>query len=124
MHAAKRKSPKLLLQHQLQLEIRPDAHNALKQAAGIIREKAKGTVRVEGHTDAKGSDSYNQKLSDRRASSVNNWFVQKEGLKEVRFSTAGLGAKKPVAPNNKPDGSDNPDGRQKNRRVEIVEGKK
>jgi outer membrane protein OmpA-like peptidoglycan-associated protein len=81
-------------------------------------------VRVEGHTDAKGSDSYNQKLSDRRASSVKNWFVQKEGLKEVRFSTAGLGAKKPVAPNNKPDGSDNRDGRQKNRRVEIVEEKK
>lgn len=66
-------------------EIRSDAQNALKQAAGVIREKTKGTVRVEGHTGAKGSDSYTQKLSDRRANSVKNWFVQKEGLKKVRF---------------------------------------
>src|SRR5687768_4099376 len=61
-------------------DIRPDAKNALQQAGGIIKEKAKGTVRIEGHTDGKGTDAYNQKLSDRRASSVKNWFVQKEGL--------------------------------------------
>jgi outer membrane protein OmpA-like peptidoglycan-associated protein len=101
-------------------DIRPDAQNALKQAATIVKEKAKGPVRVEGHTDAKGSDAYNQRLSDRRANSVKDWFVQKEGLKNVRFSTTGFGAKKPVAPNTKPDGSDDPAGRQKNRRVEII----
>jgi len=105
-------------------DIRPDAQNALKQAADIVREKAKGTVRVEGHTDGKGSESYNQKLSDRRANSVKDWFVKKEGLKIVKFSTRGFGAKNPVAPNTKPDGSDDPAGRQKNRRVEIVIGKK
>lgn len=105
-------------------EIRPDAENALKQAAGIVREKAKRGVRVEGHTDSKGSDSYNQTLSERRASSVKDWLVQKEGLRNVRFSTAGFGAKNPVAPNTKPDGSDDPEGRQKNRRVEIVIVKK
>jgi len=44
--------------------------------------------------------------------------------KNVSFTTAGFGAKNPVAPNTKPDGSDDPDGRQKNRRVEIVIGKK
>lgn len=104
-------------------DIRPDAQNALKQAAGIIRDKSKGTVRVEGHTDSKGSDSYNQKLSERRANSVKNWFVQKEGLKNLSFSTAGFGAKKPVVSNTKNDGSDDPEGRQKNRRVEIVMGK-
>ena len=104
--------------------IRPDAQNALKQAADIVRDKAKGTVRVEGHTDGKGSESYNQKLSDRRANSVKDWFVKKEGLKNVKFSTRGFGAKNPVAPNTKPDGSDDPDGRQKNRRVEIVISKK
>lgn len=105
-------------------DIRSDAKNALKQAADIVRDKAKGTVRVEGHTDGKGSESYNQKLSDRRANSVKDWFVKKEGLKNVKFSTRGFGAKNPVAPNTKPDGSDDPDGRQKNRRVEIVICKK
>jgi outer membrane protein OmpA-like peptidoglycan-associated protein len=105
-------------------DIRSDAQNALKQAADMVRDKAKGTVRVEGHTDGKGSESYNQKLSDRRANSVKDWFVKKEGLKNVKFSTRGFGAKNPVAPNTKTDGSDDPDGRQKNRRVEIVISKK
>jgi outer membrane protein OmpA-like peptidoglycan-associated protein len=100
--------------------IRPQAEQALKQVATVLREKAKGTVRVEGHTDSKGSDPYNQKLSVGRANSVRNWLIQKEGLKNVRFSTAGFGAKKPVVSNTKPDGSDDPEGRQKNRRVEIV----
>lgn len=104
--------------------IRPQAEQALKQVATIIREKAKGTVRIEGHTDSKGSDPYNQKLSVGRANSVKNWLVQKEGLKNVRFSTAGFGAKNPAVSNTKPDGSDDPEGRQKNRRVEIVAGKK
>lgn len=105
-------------------DIRSDAQNALKQAADIVKDKAKGTARVEGHTDGKGSESYNQKLSERRANSVKDWFVKKAGLKNVKFSTRGFGAKNPVAPNTKPDGSDDPDGRQKNRRVEIVISKK
>ncbi len=100
--------------------IREQAKDALKRAGEIIREKAKSTVRIEGHTDAKGSDSYNQKLSLRRANSVKVWLVQKEGLVKVQFSTTGFGAKNPVAPNTKPDGADDPDGRQKNRRVEII----
>ena len=105
-------------------DIRPDAQNALKQAADIVRDKAKGTVRVEGHTDGKGLEPYNQKLSDRRANSVRDWFVKKEGLKNLKFSTRGFGANNPVAPNTKTDGSDDPEGRQKNRRVEIVISKK
>jgi len=70
-------------------------------------------VRIDGYTDAKGSDPYNQRLSNRRAESVRNWFVSKEGLKDVSFATRGYGAKNPVAPNTKPDGSDDPAGRQK-----------
>jgi outer membrane protein OmpA-like peptidoglycan-associated protein len=101
-------------------DILPKAQEALKQAAQIIREKGKGTVRVEGHTDSKGSDVYNQKLSERRAASVKTWFTNKEGLTNVQFSTSGFGAKRPKVPNNKTDGSDDPDGRQKNRRVEII----
>jgi outer membrane protein OmpA-like peptidoglycan-associated protein len=101
-------------------DILPKAQATLKQAADIIREKAKGTVRLDGHTDAVGSEAHNQKLSERRAAAVKSWFIQKEGLGNVSFVTEGFGARKPVAPNKKPDGSDDPDGRQKNRRVEII----
>lgn len=101
-------------------DIRPKAQEALKQAGSIIRDKAKGVVRIEGHTDSKGNDPYNQKLSERRAGAVKTWLVEKEGLRSVEFVTQGFGAKKPVVPNKKPDGSDDPEGRQKNRRVEII----
>lgn len=101
-------------------DLRPAAQKTLHQAAGIIQDKAKGAVRIEGHTDSKGNDAYNQKLSERRAASVKAWFVDKEALGKMQFTTQGFGAKKPVASNTKPDGSDDPDGRQKNRRVEIV----
>jgi outer membrane protein OmpA-like peptidoglycan-associated protein len=101
-------------------DILPKAREALKQTAEVIREKAKGVVHIEGHTDSKGSDAYNQKLSERRANAVKDWLANREGLKNVRFATRGFGAQKPVAPNTKPDGSDDPDGRQKNRRVEII----
>jgi len=105
-------------------DLRKDARSALKQVGDIIREKAKGTVRIEGHTDSKGGDAYNQKLSERRANSVRDWLLKNEGLKSVRFSTRGFGAKNPAVSNTKPDGADDPEGRQKNRRVEIVIGKK
>lgn len=101
-------------------DILPKAQAVMKQAAEIIRSKAKGQVRIEGHTDAKGSDAYNQKLSERRAAAVRSWFVEKERLQSVAFGTQGFGAKRPVGPNTKPDGSDDPLGRQKNRRVEII----
>ena len=104
-------------------DIRPEAAAALKQAAELIREGARGTIRIEGHTDAKGAPAYNAKLSERRAASVERWLVDKEAVKG-RFASSGFGAQRPVAPNNKPDGSDDPEGRQKNRRVEIVFGRK
>lgn len=105
-------------------DIRPDASVALKEAAGILRQRATGTVRVEGHTDSKGSVSYNQTLSEARASSVKQWLIDKEGLSGMSFAIKGFGATKPAVPNINPDGSDNPDGRQKNRRVALVFGKR
>ena len=102
-------------------DLKADAKGTLEKAAAMIREKAaKGAaVRIGGHTDAKGKDAYNASLSLRRADSVKNWLA-KDGVKDVRFSTEGFGAKKPVASNTKPDGSDDPAGRALNRRVEIV----
>lgn len=99
----------------------PKARQTLQQAAALIGDKAAdGTVRIEGHTDAKGEDNYNQKLSERRATAVKEWFVNQGGLKQVKFKTRGLGEQQPVVPNARPDGSDDPEGRQKNRRVEII----
>ncbi len=101
-------------------QIQAKARPALARIAQFIGKNAKGQVRILGYTDGKGSAGYNQRLSERRAQSVKTWFVDKDGLHNVNFATQGFGARNPVAPNTKPDGSDNPRGRQKNRRVEIV----
>ena len=101
-------------------DILPKAEETLSKAAAIVKERAKGTVQINGHTDSKGDDAYNMKLSDRRANSVRDWFRTKGGLASFHFNTKGFGKTQPVAPNTKPDGSDDPEGRQKNRRVEII----
>jgi outer membrane protein OmpA-like peptidoglycan-associated protein len=105
-------------------DIRPEAEVALAAAVEIIRTSAKGTVRIEGHTDAKGAPAYNQKLSLQRAKAVDDWLVAKGGLAKMKFALKGFGATKPVVPNAKPDGSDDPVGRQLNRRVEIIFARK
>ena len=99
--------------------IRPAAEPTLMQVAAIIQKYPKPDVLIEGHTDSKGSQSYNMKLSDRRAASVKSWFAA-NGIPGGAIRTHGWGAMKPVAPNAKPNGTDDPEGRQKNRRVEIT----
>jgi outer membrane protein OmpA-like peptidoglycan-associated protein len=98
-------------------DIRPDAAAALAKLAVIIRAQPKGRVRIEGHTDSKGDDAYNQKLSERRAESVKNWLASKESIDAARLATKGWGEAKPVAPN------DTDANRQKNRRVQAIIGK-
>ncbi len=66
------------------------------------------------------SDAYNKKLSLARAESVKAWLVDKQGLADSSFGMKGLGAADPIAPNVNADGSDDPKGRQLNRRVEII----
>ena len=78
-----------------------------------------GAVTVEGHTDAKGGEEYNRALSERRARAVRDWLVA-EGFVASGTPIAGFGESQPVAANTHPDGSDDPEGRQKNRRVEVV----
>lgn len=101
-------------------ELRPDAAASMREVAGLMRTRASGPVAIRGYTDAVGGDAYNQRLSERRASAVKAWFVQNEKFAAARFNTAGLGARDPVAPNRRPDGSDDPEGRQRNRRVTIT----
>lgn len=104
--------------------LRPTAQQTLANAADVIRSKAKGTVRISGFTDGKGAAAYNQKLSERRANAVKDYLVKEANLRGIAFAAKGYGAENPVAPNTKADGSDDPEGRQKNRRVEIVMRKK
>lgn len=75
-------------------------------------------VEIMAHTDSKGSDAYNLKLSQKRAESVVKYLVSK-GIDPKRLRAAGYGESMPVAPNTNPDGSDNPDGRAKNRRTDF-----
>jgi outer membrane protein OmpA-like peptidoglycan-associated protein len=101
--------------------IRPDAEIALRQISTSIAQRfANAPLQINGHTDAKGSDAYNVELSDRRAASVKQWLETNAGLAPDRMNTKGYGETRPVAPNTHADGSDNPAGRQQNRRVEIV----
>jgi outer membrane protein OmpA-like peptidoglycan-associated protein len=97
----------------------PDAEETLKALVPLLAKAGKHLVSVEGHTDAKGSDAYNQTLSERRALAVKDWLVA-HGAVPAASSTKGWGKQRPVAPNTHPDGSDDPAGRQKNRRVEVV----
>jgi outer membrane protein OmpA-like peptidoglycan-associated protein len=77
-------------------------------------------ISIDGYTDAKGLDAYNLQLSEKRATAVKSWLVQKGSVDAKRIKTKGWGKANPVASNTHPDGSDNPEGRQKNRRVEIT----
>jgi|AGTN01.3.fsa_nt_gi Outer membrane protein and related peptidoglycan-associated (lipo)proteins len=77
-------------------------------------------VKIEGHTDALGTDGYNQGLSERRAQRVYNWLLENELFKKEALTSVGFGEKHPIAPNSNPNGTDNPKGRAQNRRVEIV----
>jgi len=74
---------------------------------------------IEGHTDGKGSDTYNQALSERRAIAVRASLTER-GLPLDHLNIRGFGKTRPVAQNQFPDGADEPEGRQKNRRVEVV----
>jgi outer membrane protein OmpA-like peptidoglycan-associated protein len=101
-------------------ELRPDATPALALIADVLRYFEGDEVIVIGHTDSVGSATYNQRLSEVRAQSVVDLLVTANGIPVERLTAEGRGAGEPIAPNTTPDGQDNPDGRQLNRRVEIV----
>jgi outer membrane protein OmpA-like peptidoglycan-associated protein len=102
-----------------QATLTPEAEETLTALVPLLAKAGKHPVSVEGHTDAKGSDSYNQTLSEKRARSVKDWLVAHNAV-PAGATTKGWGKQRPVAPNAKPDGADDPAGRQKNRRVEVV----
>lgn len=97
----------------------PGAEETLDALLPLLAKAGKHPARVEGHTDAKGSDSYNQTLSEKRAQTVKDWLVA-HGALPASTPAVGWGNRHPIAPNARPDGADDPAGRQKNRRVEVV----
>src|SRR5271156_1020789 len=100
--------------------LRAEAADSLREVGEVAKNYGKSPVLIEGYTDGKGTHPYNIKLSDNRAASVKKWLVENAGVSGSRITTRGWGEAKPVAPNANPDGSDNPAGRQRNRRVEIT----
>ncbi len=77
------------------------------------------SVEIHGHTDSKGTDEYNEKLSLRRATEVKTFLVKKKSIAESRIVVKTFGEKMPAVPNELPNGEDDPEGRARNRRVEF-----
>jgi outer membrane protein OmpA-like peptidoglycan-associated protein len=100
-------------------ELRPDAGQVLDDLAQVIDSVPDAPVQVNGHTDSIGSDAANQRLSEQRARAVADHLTG-AGVDAARVQAHGFGETRPVAPNADSDGSDNPEGRAANRRVEIV----
>lgn len=100
-------------------ELLDGSEASLNKLVAMLKENPNMVIEISGHTDNKGSDDYNLKLSLARAQSCVSYIVGK-GISAARVMAKGYGAQKPVAPNTNPDGSDNPDGRQQNRRTEFT----
>lgn len=96
-----------------------DAEQTLAALGPQIAQRGAHPIVIEGHTDSIGSAAANQRLSEQRAAAVRAWLVAHHFV-PASTPTKGFGKTRPVAPNAHPDGSDNPAGRQKNRRVEVV----
>lgn len=101
-------------------EIKKEAEPSLQKVATVLKANPSAKVAIEGHTDGKGADAYNQTLSEQRAAAIKQWLVTNAQVGGGNITTRGWGKTKPVSHNSKPDGSDDPEGRAKNRRVEII----
>ena len=99
-------------------DIRTDAALELDKLVRFLEDNPEIKIELGSHTDSKGSDELNLDLSQRRAESAVNYIVSK-GIAKNRIRARGYGESRPIASNTNPDGSDNPEGRQKNRRTEI-----
>lgn len=93
--------------------LKPGAREKLAKISGILLAHPGLNLQIEGHTDSVGSDEFNQQLSERRADSVRDFLAQ-QGVPASSITARGFGKTQPVASN------DTPEGRQRNRRVELV----
>ncbi|MDH3668512.1 MAG: OmpA family protein [Paracoccaceae bacterium] len=93
-------------------EIRPGFYGTLDQVSASLNNHPQSYIDVVGHTDSTGSDNYNQALSERRASSVANYF-RSRGVEPARIAAYGVGETQPIGSNS------TVSGREQNRRVEL-----
>lgn len=98
-------------------DLRPEAKATLAKLATVLNQAKVPAAQINGHTDSIGDDAFNQDLSEKRASAVATQ-LKADGV-SANLETHGYGKTQPVADNTNADGSDNPAGRQANRRVEI-----
>lgn len=93
--------------------VKPEYYNDIQNLADFMKQYPSTTTTVEGHTDAIGTEAYNQKLSERRANAVKSVLVNQYGVESSRVGAVGYGESRPVADNS------TPEGRAINRRVEA-----
>lgn len=94
--------------------LRPESTPTLKEIGEMLRAHPELRLLIEGHTDSVGNPASNQTLSEKRAAAVKAFLEQEYGIKSDRLEVQGFGDTRPV------DGNDTPEGRQNNRRVELV----
>ena len=94
--------------------IRPESTPTLREIGEMLQDHEDMSLLIEGHTDSEGDESYNQELSQRRAQAVVTYLVTEYGISAERLASEGVGESNPVADNS------TPEGRQQNRRVELV----
>ncbi len=98
--------------------LRKESLSELDHLVALLKKYPEMKIEIAGHTDNKGSSSYNLQLSQQRAQAVVDYLIRC-GIVSKRLTAKGYGETRPVAPNANPDGSDNPKGRQLNRRIEF-----
>ncbi len=98
--------------------IRPEFLSELNETVRILNDNPTLSVLIEGYADAVGPESFNLELSRERAKAVRDYLVE-HGIVADRLRVVGRGEIEPLAPNARDDGSDNPEGRAVNRRVEL-----
>ncbi|THU39277.1 flagellar motor protein MotB [Niastella caeni] len=98
--------------------LRQESFPALDKLIGLLNEYPTMVIEIRAHTDDRGTETYNMNLSEARAAKVVAYLVSK-GIDKGRLQSKGYGATLPVAPNKHEDGSDDAEGRQRNRRTEF-----
>ena len=99
--------------------LRPESEKTLDEVVKILVDNPKMKIELSAHTDSVGSDAYNLKLSQDRAQACVD-YMKSKGITDERVFAKGYGKSRPIAPNSLPNGKDNPDGRQLNRRTEFT----
>lgn len=99
--------------------LREESKTVLDGLVKILKDNPKIKIELASHTDSIGSDAYNQNLSQLRAQSCVDYIIA-SGVSNERIFAKGYGKSRPIAPNSLPNGQDNPDGRQLNRRTEFT----